>query len=85
MLVKTGKIVSIDSKRNNVNQEVVKDLEAMLKRAKEGEIVSFVAVEISNAQTFKNTLSANWESHCNNFIGVLSDIQYTMLKYQNGD
>ena len=70
---------------NHANQSVINDLEAMLKRAKNGEIVSFVAVELSDQQLIDNMLSGDWSENCNSFIGMLADIQYMMLKHRNGD
>ena len=87
---KTKKIVSLklcSNKKtisNNANPSVIKDLEAMLKRAKNGQIKSFVAVELGMDHTVNDILSADWDQDCNSFIGMLADIQYMMLKHQNG-
>ncbi len=70
---------------NHANKSVINDLEAMLKRAKNGEIISFVAVELSDQEIIDNMLSGDWRENCNSFIGMLADIQYMMLKHRNGD
>lgn len=80
------KVVHINRKRNNPksNQDVIEDLEELLDLARNGEIVAFAGVILTDRATMRNKYSGDISSNYLSFQGMLNDLS-SELKNNYGE
>jgi len=78
-------IINLKNYSDNANFDLIKDLEYLLRKAKKGEIQAFVGTSITEENTIEHIKAGDWENRVNTIIGMISDLQYELLKKNNGD
>jgi len=78
-------IINFKDRRKNkevfINHNVIKDLEELLKLAKEGKIIGFAGVTLTNESTMRNIYSGDIKGNYLSFMGMLNDLSVELKNH----